>query len=151
TPSFKELVLVTSNFLNEAIKSDIDDDILATQIMVTLCPRLIRAMDSSLEDTFVHACIDPIIDSIFSHPLLQQRWANGKLQTTSHKPDFVLYFKPWITTYEIMTMEVKSYGKRNTSPPSDFVKLGLEMKHMLATMADIENNARAYGILVEGR
>ncbi|ORX45840.1 hypothetical protein DM01DRAFT_1339792 [Hesseltinella vesiculosa] len=151
-PTFKNILSLCTSFIQEALQSGNDDDLVASHIMTSLSPRLLRQTDSSLEDTFAHVYIDPIVDSLFSNPIFRQRWANQKLNASSSlKPDWVLYIKPRHTTHEVVTMEIKSPGKQNPAPPSDFVKMALEMKSMLLSMTNLKEMARTFGILVEGQ
>ncbi|KAI8342661.1 hypothetical protein BC941DRAFT_448851 [Chlamydoabsidia padenii] len=132
-----------------------ETDILATSILFNIAPRIARNHDSyMIEDTFVHLYFDSLLGDLFStEEIFYQSWANSTLESSSStKPDWLNYIRPWYTKIDITTYEVKPPSKQGNSDQSDFVKLGLEMRRMVNKMLDVikVEDAMVFGILVEG-
>ncbi|SAL94859.1 hypothetical protein [Absidia glauca] len=124
--------------MNLAYEKGNDTDILATNILFNIAPRIARKRDTyMIEDTFVHLYLDSLLDDLFStEEVFYQSWANSSLESsTQMKPDWLNYIRPWHMKIDITTCE-----------------LGLEMRGMLNKMLDIieVEDAMVFGILVEG-
>ncbi|KAI9496431.1 hypothetical protein BDB00DRAFT_892354 [Zychaea mexicana] len=141
--------------MNLAYEKGNDTDILATNILFNIVPRIARKRDTyMIEDTFVYLYLDSLLDDLFStEEVFYQSWANSSLESsTQMKPDWLNYIRPWHMKIDITACEVKPPSKQRNGEHSDFVKLGLEMRGMLNKMLDIieVEDAMVFGILVEG-
>ncbi|CAO3597877.1 unnamed protein product [Absidia cylindrospora] len=86
-------------------------DILATNILYNLAPRVARKRDTYLiEDTFMHLYLDSLLEELFStDDVFYQSWSNSSLESSSNmKPDWMNYIRPWHTKIDITTCEVKA-------------------------------------------
>ncbi|CDH51066.1 hypothetical protein RO3G_15572 [Lichtheimia corymbifera JMRC:FSU:9682] len=142
------------DIMNMAYEKGDDTDILATNILFNIAPRIARKRDTYLiEDTFIHLYLDSLLDDMFSTEEIFYQSANSSLESsTQMKPDWLNYIRPWHMKIDITTCEVKPPSKQGNCEHSDFVKLGLEMRGMLNKMLDIieVEDAMVFGILVEG-
>ncbi|SAL96587.1 hypothetical protein [Absidia glauca] len=143
------------DIMNLAYEKGDDTDILATNILFNIAPRIARKRDTyMIEDTFVHLYLDSMLEDLFSDgEIFYQSWANSSLESSAQmKPDWLSYIRPWRTKVDITICEVKPPSKQGSGDQSDFVKLGLEMRGMLDKMLDVieAEDAMVFGILVEG-
>lgn len=84
--------------------------------------------------------------------------ANGRLNQQNEedpgkfKPDYIAFVKIRSTRHDLAIAEVKPTNGRSGKPPSDFVKLGQQMKVMLNNLINYQVVAPVVcGILVEGK
>jgi hypothetical protein len=95
----------------EATESNNIVDIHAIQTAIDLVPVFISTpLSYSIEDTYVHNWIAPILKPIFScEPLLSIGWAN-KYINQNHKPDFIASVKNISLWLPIVVGEFKKSG-----------------------------------------
>ncbi|KAG1391981.1 hypothetical protein G6F60_012285 [Rhizopus arrhizus] len=144
TDSAKYLVEATA--LNNIV------DIHAMQAVVELVPVFISTpLNYSIEDTYIHNWIAPILKPIFScEPLLSIEWAN-KYINQHHKPDFITSVKGINSWLPIVVGEFKKPGF-TPCLETDLVKTGKEMRTMVNGLVRIGvDNPSAGAILIQGR
>ncbi|GAA5816093.1 hypothetical protein MFLAVUS_009615 [Mucor flavus] len=85
--------------------------------------------DSSIEDSYVHHYLAPVLQSIYSTgKKLTVRWANGASNKDStFKPDFQVFSGIINVRCIVIAAEFKRKS-RNSAVESDLVKLGKQMK-----------------------
>ncbi|KAG0171396.1 hypothetical protein DFQ28_001064 [Apophysomyces sp. BC1034] len=125
--------------------------------------------DCSIEDSYVHSCIAPILKPIFAcESFLRIEWANchlnkkdskgkktvkvkGQLKVKDNKPDFAANVKAPNSWISVVVCEFKRPG---FSPcfESDLVKIGKEMRTMLNYLIRLGVPSPSVGgILIQGR
>ncbi|KAI8057547.1 uncharacterized protein B0P05DRAFT_498570 [Gilbertella persicaria] len=121
-----------SNFLCQAIQQNNEVDLHVAHSLTQLLPVLVAGSDDcSVEDSYVHHYLAPILQSIFStNERFGVRWANGALnQDLSFKPDFQVSTRCINIKLVVVVAEFKPKSY-NSSVESDLVKLGKQMKLM---------------------
>ncbi|CAO3610145.1 unnamed protein product [Mucor hiemalis] len=146
---------LTVPFLTEAIK--LDDNVL--MIFSTIIYKITLNMSNrtpniKLEDSYVHAIISIILESVFQpDPIWSYQWANGYLNESSiYKPDFLLFVNHSKERYNLLISEVKPPSNANgNATESDMVKLGKQMAWMLNMLIrQGVSHPVVGGILLEG-
>ncbi|KAL9538498.1 hypothetical protein MBANPS3_010889 [Mucor bainieri] len=151
---------VTIGILNKALLTGIKSNVVIANMIHSIVPRLYtnRSNDDRIEDSLVHKLVSYAIKSTFAGAdLLGAQWANGGLQKESaadvlkFKPDFVSYYHQRNNRFDLVVVEIKPRSNLSSSPPSDFVKLGQQMKIMINRLvAHHIPNPVVGSLLVEG-
>ncbi|KAG2214307.1 hypothetical protein INT47_000863 [Mucor saturninus] len=144
-----------AEFLTSACKSGNVLDVHTAQVLTQILPMLINGpMDDTVEDSYVHHYLSPLLCSVFSSDSrLRLNWANGQLKsetTNSFKPDFTVYNLSGSAKCVILIAEFK-HKDQNSYVESDLVKLGKQMKLTLNLLIkDGVKKPKVCGIHCEG-
>ncbi|KAG2216543.1 hypothetical protein INT45_006327, partial [Circinella minor] len=145
-----------SQFISEATTSEVQLDIHTSIALLKLAPKFIHGgpPDPSVEDTFVHEYIAPLLESVFeSEPLFKINWANGTLiAAKQYKPDYVVFVKGanGNSKYEVVSGEFKA-PDLNAQLESDDVKLAKQMRMMYNSLVERHvMDPIVSGVLVQG-
>ncbi|CAO3664867.1 unnamed protein product [Rhizopus stolonifer] len=119
-----------SNFLCQATQQDNEVDLHMAHSLTQLLPVLVAGSDDcSVEDSYVHHYLAPILQSIFgTNERFSVQWANGALnRNVSFKPDFQVSTRCINIKCIVVVAEFKPKS-HNSSVESDLVKLGKQMR-----------------------
>ncbi|KAI8983576.1 hypothetical protein BDB01DRAFT_698700, partial [Pilobolus umbonatus] len=110
-------------------------DMHTAHVLTSVLPVFIHGPpDYSVEDSYVHNYLSPLLSSVFSsEPLLNMKWANGRLKNDNskvYKPDFLVYNLSGNIKSVILIAEFKQFDQ-NSYVESDLIKLGKQMKFTL--------------------
>ncbi|KAG2205501.1 hypothetical protein INT47_005875, partial [Mucor saturninus] len=121
-----------TNFLIQATEQDNEVDLHMAHTLTQLLPVFVAgSQDNSIEDSYVHHYLAPILQSIYSmDKKFTVRWSNGALkEDTMFKPGFQVFSRVINIRCIIIVAEFKAKS-HNSAVESDLVKLGKQMKVM---------------------
>ncbi|KAG2237224.1 hypothetical protein INT48_006628 [Thamnidium elegans] len=128
----KSTLKLCTDFLIQATEQDNEVDLHMAHTLTQLLPVFVAGShDSSIEDSYVHHYLAPILQSIYStDKKFTVRWANGALnEDSTFKPDFQVFSRIINIKCIVIVAEFKPKS-RNSAVESDLIKLGKQMKLM---------------------
>ncbi|KAI7873714.1 uncharacterized protein EV154DRAFT_527817 [Mucor mucedo] len=148
-------LILCAKMLSDACESENVLDLHTAHVLAFILPIFVNGQpDCSIEDSFVHNYISPLLSSVFSSdPLLNMKWAKGKLandSNASYKPDFQVFNLSGSVKCIVLIAEFK-HSEQNSYVESDLLKLGKQMKLTLNKLiSDGINNPKVCGVHREG-
>ncbi|KAI8079484.1 hypothetical protein BDF21DRAFT_420200 [Thamnidium elegans] len=133
--NWREIQKLTIGFLNKALDSTNDMDLIVANVLHRILPslKIVGYVDQRGEDSFVHDVLAPLLDIIFSFdPNLNHFWANISLNEVykEYKPDFGVYVNGLSKRFVVLVAEFKPVESKQRQE-SDLVKIGKQMRIML--------------------
>ncbi|CAO3668250.1 unnamed protein product [Rhizopus stolonifer] len=128
----KSTLKLCTGFLRQATEEDNEVDLHMAYTLTQLIPVFVAgSIDSSIEGSYVHHHLAPILQSIFSaEKKFTVHWASGVLnEDSSFKPDFRVFSRIINIKCTVVVAEFKSKS-HNSAVESDLLKLGKQMKLM---------------------
>ncbi|KAI8077020.1 hypothetical protein BDF21DRAFT_384817 [Thamnidium elegans] len=127
----KSTLKLCTDFLIQATEQDNEVDLHMAHTLTQLPVFVAGSHDSSIEDSYVHHYLAPILQSIYStDKKFTVRWANGALnEDSTFKPDFQVFSRIINIKCIVIVAEFKPKS-RNSAVESDLIKLGKQMKLM---------------------
>ncbi|CEG64292.1 hypothetical protein RMATCC62417_01290 [Rhizopus microsporus] len=155
--NFLSCLSVCSRHMAEAAEKKNNIDAHTAHVLTQILPLLIAGSpDRSIEDSYVHHFLAPLLQSVFSSDTrLKTRWANGNdlsnNEPKAYKPDFVVYSMTINVKCVVLIAEFKP-TEQNSTIESDSVKLARQMRTIYNDL--VLNGVECplvCGILAEGR